>query len=127
MIIGDEAYPLSNWLLKPFPDNGALTRPQLKFNRTLSSARSIVERAFGLLKVRWRCLLKRLDSQKENVISIIITCCVLHNICQGNEDELDDEDLLQRIIREQQQVNENDANMNTGEDFRQLIVNFIDI
>ena len=44
MIIRDGAYPLSNWLLKPFPDNGALTREQTKFNRTLSSARSIVER-----------------------------------------------------------------------------------
>ena len=58
MIIGDGAYPLSTWLLKPFPDNGALTRQQTKFNRTLSSARSIVGRAFGLLKVCWRCLLK---------------------------------------------------------------------
>ena len=53
MIIGDGVYSLSYWLLKPFPDNGALTRLQVKFNRPLSSARSIVEQPFGLLKARW--------------------------------------------------------------------------
>ena len=61
-------------------------------------------------------------------MNIIITCCVLHNICQGNGDKVEDEDFLRRIIqREQQQANENEANGNTGEDLRQLIVNFINL
>ena len=53
-IIGVGADPLSSWLLKPYSENGALTRSKIKYNKTLSSARSVVERAFGILKARWR-------------------------------------------------------------------------
>ena len=31
-LLGDGAYPLQNWLLKPFRDNGHLTRIQRRFN-----------------------------------------------------------------------------------------------
>ena len=50
------------------------------FNKKLSNARSSAERAFGTLKGRLRCLLKRLDNQLENVSQVIIAYCVLHNI-----------------------------------------------
>ena len=29
-LIGDSAYPLNTWLMKPFPHNGVLTREQKK-------------------------------------------------------------------------------------------------
>ncbi len=90
LIIGDGAYPLKSWLSKPCPYNGILTRAQKKYNRTLSSARSIVERSFWLLKSRRRYLLKHLDDKTCNVGDTIITCCVLHNICQHNLDLLVD-------------------------------------
>ena len=40
----------------PFRDNGYLTEAQRKFNATHSSAHSIVERAFGRLKGKFRRL-----------------------------------------------------------------------
>lgn len=49
-LIGDAAYPLLLNLLKPFRDNGHLTQRQITFNQVLSSQRSVIERAFGLLK-----------------------------------------------------------------------------
>ena len=76
LLVGDGAYPLKSWLIKPYPYNGVLTRSQKKYNRTLSSARSIAERAFGLLNSHWRCLLKHLDNKICNVAETIITCCV---------------------------------------------------
>ena len=127
-IIGDGAYPLSSWLLKPYPDNGALTRSQTKYNKTLSSARSVVERAFGILKARWRCLLKRLDNRTSNVVEVIITCCVLHNICEENGDEMEDEEFTARVIEREQQGNtiiNEDVVENNGEDLRTLIKNFL--
>ena len=42
----------------------------------------VVENAFGRLKGRWQCLLKRMDFMLENVPNIVATCVILHNICE---------------------------------------------
>ena len=56
--------------------------PQRKFNKKLLRGQVNVERAFGIIKVRWGCLFKRLDNQIENVSAVLITCRVLQNFCQ---------------------------------------------
>lgn len=83
-ILGGSAYPLQNWLLKPFQDTGRLTAEQHIFNKKFSRARVVVENAFGRLKGRWRCLLKRNDSDTELVKSMVMTCCALHNLCENH-------------------------------------------
>ncbi|XP_030219862.1 protein ANTAGONIST OF LIKE HETEROCHROMATIN PROTEIN 1 [Gadus morhua] len=83
-ILGDSAYPLQNWLLKPFQDTGRLTAEQQMFNRKFSRVRVVVENAFGRLKGRWRCLLKRNDSDLQLVKSMVMTCCALHNLCENH-------------------------------------------
>lgn len=97
LIVADPAYKLTTWCMKPFPQTRALTDRQRDFYKSLSSARVVVEQAFGLLKGRWRCLLDKLDESVDKVPSTIITCCVLHNIClevnDGTEiDVANDED-----------------------------------
>ena len=94
MIVGDSAYPLKPWLLRPFKDNGALNQDQRNFNRELSKARIVSEHAYGLTKGRWRVLQKRLDEDCERVPDTIIACCVLHNICimQGDGYDLRDDE-----------------------------------
>ncbi|XP_058478698.1 uncharacterized protein zgc:113227 [Solea solea] len=82
-ILGDSAYPLLNWLLKPFHDTGRLTAEQQTFNKKVSRARVVVENAFGRLKERWRCLLKRNDCVIQLVKSMVVTCCALHNLCES--------------------------------------------
>ena len=67
MLLRDGAYPLLPWLMKPYPNGAILNRSQRLFNKTLSSARATVEQAFGILKARWRILLKRLDNRFENI------------------------------------------------------------
>ena len=98
LLLGDGAYPLLPWLLKPYPITVILNRSQRRFNKTLSSARSTVERAFGLLKARWRILLKRLDNKFCNIPEVILTCCILHNFCQQAGEEFEDNVILERII-----------------------------
>jgi len=53
-MLGDAAYPLMTSLMVPFKGTESLTRRQTKYNRTLSSSRCAIERAFALLKGRFR-------------------------------------------------------------------------
>lgn len=50
------------------------------FNQKFSRARVVVENAFGRLKGRWRCLLKRNDCDTQ----LVLTCCALHNLCEDH-------------------------------------------
>jgi hypothetical protein len=78
-ILGDSAYPLEEFLMKPYRDNGNLNAVQRNFNISLSSVRVRVENAFGLLRAKWRRLrfieLKNLSNAKY----IVISACCLHN------------------------------------------------
>ena len=64
LVLGDGAYPTTDWLLKPFPKNIHLTDTQKKFNK-LSGRRIMIKKAFGLLKGYWRYILKRIDNENE--------------------------------------------------------------
>ena len=80
LVLGDSAYPLLPWLMKPYLEN-ALTTPQEQiFNYRQSRARMVVENAFGRLKGKWRCLMKRMDFYLlPNIINIVAACITLHN------------------------------------------------
>ena len=98
LLLGDGANT-STWLVKPYPSNIHLTDTQKKFNKFLSSPTVIVERRFGLLKGRWHCLLKKLDSDIEYVRHMILSWFVLHKITQIRGDkDIDYENLLDIII-----------------------------
>lgn len=81
-LIGDAAYPLRRWLIKGFTQHLALSNEQVSFTHTLSSARMVVENAFGRLKGRWRCLLKRNDISITMMPDVVAACCILHNVCE---------------------------------------------
>ncbi|XP_077089883.1 uncharacterized protein LOC143741409 [Siphateles boraxobius] len=83
-ILEDSAYPLQNWLLKPFIDTGRLTAEQQVYNMKISRTRVVVENAFGRLKGIWRCLMKRNDCSVDLVKSMVLTCCALHNLCESH-------------------------------------------
>ena len=92
MLVGDSAYPLKNWLLKPFSNRGHLPPQRTRFNIKLSAMRSVVERAFGLLKGRWRLLLKKNEQRHDSVARTVTAACILHNFCIMQGDVFDDDE-----------------------------------
>ena len=105
LILADSAYPLKNWLIKLYMFSPNLTYAQKRFNRDLSASKLTVKRGFGQLKARWRCLLKRLDHEIENISNEIIACFILHNICQMSRDEyVDNYGLLETIIQQEREA-----------------------
>ena len=81
-LVGDVAYPCRPWMLAPFKGHkDGLSREEYHWNFVQSSTRMCVERAFGMLKGRWRILLKRMDVHLKNVPDMVSTCLILHNMC----------------------------------------------
>ncbi|XP_068089492.1 putative nuclease HARBI1 [Hyperolius riggenbachi] len=81
-LLGDAGYPCLPWLLTPLghPSNNA----EEAYNRAHVRTRSVIERCFGHLKTRFRCIDNSggaLLYKPQKVIDIIVACCVVHNIC----------------------------------------------
>lgn len=71
----------------PYDDDGALTDAKRYHNTKLSEVRSIVERAFALLKGKFPRLRYFRSLRLEYAVDHIISCFVLHNfiILEGEE------------------------------------------
>ena len=107
LLLGHHAYPLLPWLITPFESDAALTpTSQRRFNDKHALGSHVAKRAFAVLKGRWRILLKRLDSRFANAPEVILSCCILHNICQEAGDEFHDEELIQRILSVERQCSQ---------------------
>ncbi|XP_036409508.1 protein ALP1-like [Megalops cyprinoides] len=85
-LIGGPAYPLKKWLMTGFTHHPQLTAEQRLFNCRLASARECAEQALGRLKGRWRCLAKRNDVAIGITSDIVAACCILHNVCELNNE-----------------------------------------
>lgn len=88
VLVGDEAYPLKSYLMRPYPRNN-LTPEKAAFNYRLSRARRCVECAFGILCAKQRILTKNIETNTENACDIIKASCILHNfvrVLDGSND-----------------------------------------
>jgi hypothetical protein len=57
------------------------------FNQAHSSLRSVIERSFGVLKMKWRILLAIPSYPERKQSKIILACCGLHNFIKENDCE----------------------------------------
>lgn len=77
--IGDDAFPLTQRLMKPFGKRSLDSNKNKIFNYRLSRARRTIENAFGLLVMRWGCLRSEFLCGPDRVKKIVSACCALHN------------------------------------------------
>ena len=83
--------------------------------------RAIVERAFGMLKGRWRILAKKNQQHYKSVSRTVTAACVLHNFCQM-QGESYDEDLRNPLG---QHDDDDEGVALGGKPIRQLILNHL--
>lgn len=91
VIVGDEAFPMRPYLMRPYPGRGKKLLPfsQKIYNYRLSRARRVIENAFGILVARWRIFRSPLHADIENCELYIRAALVLHNYlrCDFSEDD----------------------------------------
>ncbi|CAN7980971.1 unnamed protein product, partial [Ixodes pacificus] len=88
-LLGDGAYPLRRSLLVPYRNNGRLTEQHRKYNTKHATTRVAIERAFGILKGRFRRL-KYIEARRpERIVTTIVAACVMHNACMEWRDIYD--------------------------------------
>ncbi|KAK0142954.1 putative nuclease HARBI1 [Merluccius polli] len=92
MLLGDSAYISREYafITTPKRDNGALTIHDQRQNTQISRGRVVVEQAFGRLKCKWRRLRDLQNTRLDVVVMLIMSACMLHNLCAGPIDICED-------------------------------------
>ncbi|GFT35194.1 DDE Tnp4 domain-containing protein [Trichonephila clavipes] len=85
LLIGNEAFPLKNNLMRPYP-GVALSKDKAIFNYRLSRARMCVENAFGIMASCFRIFRKPLMSSLESSTFTVAAAVCLHNYIKSAEE-----------------------------------------
>ena len=77
-LVGDEAFALKPWLLRPYSGHG-LPEAEKVFNYRLSRARRVIENSFGILAARWQIFHSVIQTSVKTAEVIIQATVCLHN------------------------------------------------
>lgn len=116
LFLGDSGFPQRPWLMTPIL-NAAPGSQEETYTHRHVQARSRIERCFGLLKARWRCMLRHrvLHYHPEMASKMVQACCVLHNIAlearippPSDMPAGDPENSEEHAVQHQHEENQND-------------------
>lgn len=85
VLVGDEAFPLNTYLMRPYPGRNTIRLPaEVRiFNYRLSRARRVIENTFGIMVSRWRILRRSIIGKITTVENIVKATTCLHNWLQN--------------------------------------------
>ena len=75
---GDDAFPLSLYMMKPFPQIN-LTKEKRIFNYRLSRMRRISENGFGIIANKWRVFRRAFSLEPKKIKIVTLAAITLHN------------------------------------------------
>lgn len=111
-IIGDEGFPLEEFLMRPYSKRGKLSMRQKVFNYRLCRARRIVECAFGIFVQRFRIFRRPIIANVATVIRVVKAAVCLHNFIMDK----DPQDLDDKIIENLRGISTSEGMMENNEE-----------
>ena len=78
VFVGDAAFPLRSYMLRPYPGRFLPEDLQI-FNYRLSRARRIIENTFGIMTAKFRIFRRPIIAHPDKVTKITRAACCLHN------------------------------------------------
>ena len=115
------------YLITPYRTTNVEDARKRLFNTKHSSARNIIERTFGVLKNRFRCILgaRQLHYNPQKAAQIINVVCALHNLCIKHRIETFDDPLNDNTDIDEIETEENITRCNAAEEIRNNIMDSI--
>jgi hypothetical protein len=81
-LIGDVVYPMQPWFYYLFEgEKDGLPIYKTHLNVIQSNKRMLVGKPFGMLKGKFRILLKKINIPLHHILDLITNCICLHNMC----------------------------------------------
>ena len=77
-LLGDEIFPLKDWLMRSFPGTGAIEEEKI-YNYRHSRACRCIGNAFGILSQLRRIFLKPIKASVKNIENYTLACLALQN------------------------------------------------
>ncbi|XP_068734006.1 putative nuclease HARBI1 [Montipora capricornis] len=92
-LLGDRGYALQSYLMTPLNPDKVSSAAEETYQRSHTRTRNVIERSFGLLKQRFRCLDfsgGTMQFSPCRCCDIIVAIVVLHNMCIHDNTQLPD-------------------------------------
>lgn len=84
IIVADDAFPLTQYMMKPYSTNIEKGTHERIYNYRHSRARRIVENAFGVMASVFRVFRRSIPLTPEHTTSVVLACVHLHNFLRRN-------------------------------------------
>ena len=83
VFVGDDAFALKSYMMKPYPQKGLATEKRI-YNYRHSRARRISQNLFGILANKWRVFQQTLNLSPQKALSITLRALVLQNLLRSS-------------------------------------------
>lgn len=118
-LLGDSAYGLKPWLLTSVLS--PTTAAERKYKIAHRSTRSVIERTYGIWKMRFRCLSRGLTLSPVRNLNVILATAGLHNTCMEKNIPLSTEE-IDDILPEYDNRNVGQMDSNDGRRLRDQLI-----